>query len=55
MDPDACFARWENADTLEEARAAWSDLMTWIKRGGFEPQWTPFRREQFMTWNNGKR
>jgi len=42
MDPDAALTRyWEAVDAgdIAEARDAKSDLMDWIERGGFEPDW----------------
>lgn len=42
MDPDATLRRYWDAlleGDLEEAADAKRDLLTWIRRGGFEPNW----------------
>jgi hypothetical protein len=42
MDPDAALARYWSAiedGDIAEAREAKGDLMNWIERGGFEPDW----------------
>lgn len=51
MDPQACLERWRSAlrdhDRKEEDDAR-NDLLAWIARGGFEPEWGPDEREQFF-------
>lgn len=53
MDPNACYRRWLLylvAGELDEARQAWADLWRWIGEGGFEPDWDPKQRREWMAW-----
>lgn len=54
MDPNACYKRWWRAlleENADEAREAYTDLCTWIGRGGFEPSWSKVERAQFFTFS----
>jgi hypothetical protein len=53
MDPDAALRRyWDAVDAgeIKEARNAKTDLMDWIERGGFEPDWarSGHSRQEFL-------
>lgn len=53
MDPQACLERFLSAlneKDYEEAIYAQSDLKTWIKGGGFEPQWEGISKRAFYNW-----
>lgn len=60
MDPNACLERFITAldgNDIEEACIAQEDLTTWLGKGGFEPNWTSFKRngspvtkEWFLSW-----
>ncbi len=53
MDPTACWNRWMDAvidGDMAEAFDAWTDLTTWLARGGFEPAWHPKQAAQFRAW-----
>jgi hypothetical protein len=43
MDPNEALRRWEAGDAQ-----AGRDLREWIRKGGFEPDWSPALRAQFM-------
>lgn len=50
MDPNACLRRFLDAlneRDHREAREAHNDLLIWLRRGGFEPDWTPEERARF--------
>ena len=47
MDPDVTYREWLYGD---DAVQAWIDLKDWLRRGGFEPNWTPEQRRTFMAW-----
>jgi hypothetical protein len=50
MDPTACFHRFLDAEDLgqrDEARAAAQDLVDWLRRGGFEPEWSHSEERAF--------
>jgi hypothetical protein len=51
MDPQACLERWRDALTeydREEEDDARNDLLAWLARGGFEPEWRPGERDKFF-------
>jgi hypothetical protein len=55
MDPNATLARWALAladNEAQEAREAGEDLTLWLARGGFEPDWTPEEKAQFLAWSH---
>jgi hypothetical protein len=54
VDPDKAYAMWLHAwrmNMKKEARHVHEDLSTWIRNGGFEPQWSRAQRAAFMTWH----
>lgn len=55
MDPNACLERIADADTRQEQREACEDLSTWLKGGGFEPDWSSSKRGTLIynSWFNG--
>lgn len=55
MDPNACLQRFVDAiadGDFAEARDAQSDLLGWLARGGFAPDWGGhgWTRETFESW-----
>lgn len=50
MDPNACLQRFIGAlidNDSAEAYAAHLDLATWLRNGGFAPDWKPWERGAF--------
>lgn len=56
MDPQACLERIADADSKQEIREACEDLATWIKRGGFQPEWNDCVKgsKRYDAWSNGR-
>jgi len=46
MDPDACFeSLLDHLEGNHDALEALDDLVTWLERGGFPPNWTKWLPE----------
>lgn len=54
MDPNTCYQLWlqtkDDNNLFEDACEHWCDLMEWLSKGGFEPNWTPSERYEFIHW-----
>lgn len=53
MDPTATLKLWVRAlmeKNRHEAVIAALDLVEWLNRGGYEPDWTAQQREYFFNW-----
>lgn len=49
MDPNATLELWRTSRTQGERAEYRGYLRDWLKRGGFEPAWTPGER-RVITW-----
>jgi hypothetical protein len=48
MDPQAAYQRWLDSTGIE-AIEAFNDLLDWLSKGGFEPEWKDQSdRDMFM-------
>lgn len=52
MDPSACFQMFLDAELYEEKREHAENLLHWLNRGGFAPDWDATQRAQFFVWCN---
>lgn len=50
MDPNAAYKDWKEAMDEEAAKVAASNLLQWLRRGGFEPSWGWAEKEGFFRW-----
>lgn len=51
LDPNVAYRKWRITSDLEEAIEAHTDLLEWLKRGGFQPAWSDSERAKFMNWD----
>lgn len=49
MDPNTTYRHWL-AGTKGESLVYARELLEWLQRGGFEPQWRQDARADFMRW-----
>ena len=57
MDPNACFESFLDAISehdIDEAKYTKEDLISWLNRGGFEPNWSPEQKKHFLSWATQK-
>jgi hypothetical protein len=59
MDPTACLRRIADCNRFSsaECRTACADLHTWIRRGGFQPDWDayPLGTKRYERWHENGR
>lgn len=51
MDPNTCYSEYifaMNTGNVSTAKEKRRELLEWLSRGGFEPDWTPADKEWFM-------
>jgi hypothetical protein len=49
MDPNAAYKAWFSADE-DEAVERHEALMSWLRKGGFEPEWSQQDKTEFLAW-----
>jgi hypothetical protein len=53
MVPNACFESLLDAiseNDIDEAKYTKEDLISWLNRGGFEPNWSIEQKKHFLSW-----
>lgn len=51
MDPDVCYAEYieaKNNNNFSLAMKKANELMEWLRKGGFEPDWTSGQKLSFL-------